>query len=124
MAGSMSLAYSGTTITLSPLSSAPPDHTVDVGAIVKKGIFGALFTYLTLPEKVNHYLEFNNVSKADADNLNTWCLNKYVLTYTPDTATAGTTYQVKLINEGNPFSWMANLAADSVFSGSLQIREV
>ena len=124
MAGSMSLAYSGTTITLSPLSSSPPDHTVDVGTIIKKGIFGTLFTYITTYPKVNHRLEFNNVSKVNADYLNTWCLNKYTLTYTPDTNTAGTTYQVKIINEGNPFSWMQNTAADSVFAGSLQIREI
>ena len=124
MAGSMSLAYSGTTITLSPLSSSPPDHTVDVGTIAKKGIFGTLFTYITTYPKINHYLEFNNVSKHDADHLNDWCLNKYTLTYTPDTDTAGTTYQVKLINEGPPLSWMQNIAADSVFAGSLQIREI
>ena len=124
MAGSFSLAYGGTTLTLSALSSSPPDHTTDVGTIIKKGIFGTLFTYITTYPKVNHVLELNNVSKHDADHLNDWCLNKYTMTYIPDTATAGTTYQVKLINEGNPLSWMANQAADTLFAGSLQIREI
>jgi len=124
MAGSLSLAYGGTTITLSPLSAVQPDFTVDIGTIVKKGIFGTLFTYITIYPKVNHRLEFNNVSKANADYLNTWALNKYTLTYIPDTDTPGTTHSVKIINEGNPFSWMENTAADSKFSGSLIIREI
>ena len=121
MSGSLSLAYGGTTITLSPLSSSPPDHTVDVGTIIKKGIFGTLFTYITTYPKVNHYLEFNNVSKHDADHLNDWCLNKYTITYTD---AAGGSYSVKIINEGPPFAWMPRTAADSKFAGSLMIREI
>jgi len=121
LASTISLVYGGTTITLSPLSSSPPDNTVDVGTIVKKGIFGTLFTYITTYSKVNHRLEFNNVSKTNADYLNVWCLNKYTLTYTD---TAGGSYSVKIINEGPPFAWMPRTAADSKFAGSLMIREI
>lgn len=124
MAGSFSLAYSGTTLTLSALSSAPPDHTTDVGTIIKKGIFGTLFTYITTYPKVNHVLEVNNVSKHDADHLNDWCLNKYTMTYIPDTDNSGVTYSVKLINESPPLSWMPNQAADTLFAGSLMMREI
>jgi hypothetical protein len=123
MAGSLSLASGGTTKTLSPLVAYLPDHNVDKGTVQHVGLFGKLFTY-TNYTKINHRFEFNNISKTDADIINAWALAKTTLTYTPDTDTAGTTYQVKIINEGVPFDWMPNTAPDTLFQGSLMIREV
>lgn len=126
MAGSLSLVDSGpspTTITLSPLFSSMPDHNVSTGTVIKEGITGALYVYKRW-QKINHRFEFNNVSKADADVLNGWCQLGTTLTYTPDTDSAGTTYQVKIINDGNPFDWQPNTLADSKFQGSLMIREI
>lgn len=126
MAGSLSLvdsAPSPTTVTLSPLAGTMPDHNVSTGNIIKEGITGALYIYKRW-QKIKHYLEFNNVSKADADVLNGWCQLGTTLTYTPDTDTPGTTYQVKIINDGNPFDWMPNTAADSKFQGALLLREI
>ncbi len=123
MAGSFSLAYNGTTITLSPLKAIQPDHNVDKGIVEKSGYFGDWFTYSKYT-KINDRLEFNNISKSDADNLNSWSLNRYTLTYTRDTDTPGTTYQVRIINQGNPFDWMPNVAADTLFQGALMLREI
>lgn len=123
MAGSLSLAYMGTTVTLSPLIRVRPDRNVDTGAITKTGITGKIYAYKRF-SKQKHFLEFNNVSKTDADYLNLWCQNKVTCTYTPDTDTAGTTYNVKIMNEGNPFDWMPNTPPDTLFEGSLLLREV
>ena len=117
---SFSLAHGGTTVTLSPLSSTQPDHTIDTGAVTKTSLNGTLFAY-TKYAKVNHRFEVNDVSKADADFINGWCQNKDILTYTDE---ASATHSVILINEVNPLSWMPGTAADSKFSGSLMIREV
>ena len=124
MAGTLSLQYMGTTITLSSLKSIQPERNIDTGAIVKQGgITGTTFTYKRW-KKIKHRFEFNNISKEDADNLNTWAIEKYTLTYTPDTDTPGTTYQIRIMNDGNPFDWMPNNPPDSKFQGSLMIWEI
>jgi hypothetical protein len=123
VAGSFSLSYGGTTITLSPLSAYQPDLNIDKGTVQHVGLFGKLFTY-TNYTKVNDRLEMNNVSKTNADYLNTWALNKYTLTYTRDTDVSATTYQVKIINDGVPFFWMPNTAPDTLFQGSIMLREI
>lgn len=125
MAGSLKLSYSGTDVILSPLAGTMPNHGVDDGILKKYGITGTLYLVKKFTSnKINHRFEFNNISKTDADNLNTWKSAGYTLTYTPDTDTPGTTYQVKLINDTQPFDWMPNTAADAKFQGSLMIREI
>ena len=117
-----SLAPSPTTITLSPLASVMPDHSVAMGAVIKTGIFGKTFAYTSYPAgKKNHRFEFNNVPKADADVVNGWSQMKTVLTYTESGLPSVT---VIIINDGNPFDWMPNTPADSKFQGSLMLREI
>lgn len=126
MAGTLTLvdsAPSPNTITLSPLAGVQPDRNVSTGNIIKEGITGALYVYKRW-QKIKHYLEFNNVSKADADVVNGWCRLGTSLTYTPDTDNSGVTYQVKIINDGSAFDWMPNTIADTKFQGSLLLREI
>ncbi len=123
MAGSLSLAYMGTTVILSPLINAKPDHNLSLGVVQKEGIKGKLFVCKRW-KKVRDRLEFNDISSSDASNLNTWWENKYQLTYTRDTGSPETTYQVMLMNDGAPTDWMPGTAPGTKFQGALLIWEI
>ncbi len=123
MAGTLSLSDGVTTVTLSPLAASLPQLNVDNGLIEHIGITGKTYAYARW-QKVKHNLEFNNVSKADADVVNGWSNDKTELTYTPDTDSSGVTYTVLLLNDDNPLTWMPNLSPDTKFQGMILIREV
>ena len=111
-----------TTVTLSPLSNTTPLKSTKNGAVINTGLFGA--TYVDTPyQKLYHELSFNNISSADAIILNNWCALKTVLTFTPDTDNAGTTYQVILLNDAAPMTRMPNSSTE-IYQGTLLISEV
>ena len=122
MAGSFSLAYSGTTITLSPLAGSSPGFDVDHGLAINTMLDGTVQTHTNFV-KQKASLEVNNVSKVNADLINAWKQNVYTLVYTPDTDTAGTTYNVIITNSGKPLFWMPNTPADTKFEGVIILRE-
>ncbi len=123
MAGELSLSDGLSTVTLSPLAASMPQLNVDKGLIERTGVTGKEFVYPRW-QKLRHTLEFNNISKTDADLVNGWSNDKTELTYTPDTDSAGTTYTVLLLNDDNPFTWMPNTPPDTKFQGMILIREV
>jgi len=75
--------------------------------------------------KLAHELTVNNVSKADADLINGWRVANSLITYTPDTDVAGTTYTVQIMNTTAPLQWMGGYPiADTKFEGTISIRRV
>lgn len=124
MAGSFSLTYSGTTITLSPLSRSNPRFDIDpAGTISRRMLDGTLRKHISYTKRIFEF-EVNNVSKSDADNINGWKQNEYTLVLVPDTDVGGTSYNVKIMNDGKPLVWMSDTAADSKFQGTLILGQV
>ena len=123
MAGSFSLNYGATTITLSPLSNSSPGFDIDHGLIINTMLDGSIQTQTNFV-KQKASLEVNNVSKANADYINSWKQNAYTLVYMPDTNTPGTTYNVIITNSGKPLLWMPNVSPDTKFEGVISLREV
>jgi len=125
MAGTLTLTVGATVVTLSHLADIQPNYDIETGTVIKKSKkFGTIFAYASYSAKVNHRLEFNNVPKVSADYVNSWAYNKNTVIYCPDTTVSSTVYNVKIINDGNPFNWMPGTSPDSVFQGSLMLREV
>lgn len=123
MAGQFSLAYGGTTITLSPLARTSPRIGLDHGLVRNTMVDGTLRVHTNF---VKQYFEFevNNVSKSDADNINSWKQNAYTLVCTPDTDAPGTTYNVQIMNDDKALFWMPEHAADTLFQGIIMLRQV
>lgn len=123
MAGSFKLAVGGTNITLSALSASGPTLNRDLGEVVHKTMTGKIYIYQK-SDKIDHQLMINNVSKANADYINGWKASGTTVVYTPDTDNAGTTFNVKIINTETPLSWMADTPPDSLFAGTIMLREI
>lgn len=122
MAQQARLTYSGTSVTfgIGPGYEEPrdPDRI-----------------HLKAADKTLHSYDFNtparkwkvpimNITKTDADNLNSWWLNRYDLTWIPDyTGASGTTYTVRIMNIDQPM-WFRFLAHwEENYSGSLLLQE-
>ena len=123
MAGSFSLAEGGNTATLSALASTEPYLNRDLGRVQHKTITGKIYLYDKY-DKVDHQLTVNAVSKTNADYVNGWWANGTTVVYTPDTDSAGTTYNIKIVNTSIPLSWMPETLADSNFQGTIMLMEI
>ncbi len=124
MAGSFSITYSGTTITLSPLSRSVPRFDIDpAGTISRRMLDGTLRKHINYTKRVYEF-EVNNVGKTDADNINAWKVAEYTVVLVPDTDVGGTSYNVKIMNDGKPLVWMSGTAADTKFQGILILGQV
>ena len=120
MAGTFTLYDGVTSITLSPLSAMSPVLNRDLGEVVLKTMDGGYYVYQK-SDKADHQFMVNNVSKHDADHINTWKADGTTLTYT-DPASAS--YSVLISNTEIPLSWMTDLPADSLFQGTIMLREL
>jgi len=122
MAGTFTISEvgGGNSITLSPLSAMGPVLNKDLGEITLKTMDGGFYIYQK-SNKVDHQFMVNNVSKHDADHINAWKIAGTTLTYT-DPASAS--YSVLIANSEIPLKWMANTAPDSLFEGTIILREL
>lgn len=120
MATSFSLVAGGTTITLSSLSAVSPVLNRDLGEIVHETLTGNIYVYQN-SNKADHQLMVNNVSKHDADHINAWKVAGTTIVYTDY---ASVTYNVKIVNTGVPLSWMPDTTADSLFQGTIMLRQI
>jgi len=123
MAMQFSLSAGGNTVTLSALANISPKLTKETGTLIQKFLDGTTRVLATQNAKVNHEFYVNNVSATDAGYLNTWQEQKTPLTYTPDTASPGTTHTVIILNTEHPMSWMAEIGVTK-WQGTIMIGEV
>lgn len=72
-----------------------------------------------------HSIGLNNVSKTNADQLNTWWQSLTILTFTPDlTGAPGTTIHVRVINEQKPIQMWFPTGWQTKYQGTLVVQEV
>ena len=69
-------------------------------------------------------LTINDMTKTDADKINTWWSNLTMLTYTPDLTAPGTTVYVKLGNEQQPMQMWFDTDWQQKYTGTLILNEV
>ena len=120
MAGTFTISDGVTSITLSPLSAMGPVLNRDLGEVVLKTMDGGFYIYQK-SDKVDHQFTIDNVSKTNADKINTWKAEGTTLTYT---SPAGGSYSVLIANTEIPLSWMAETAPDTLFQGTIMLREL
>ena len=72
-----------------------------------------------------HSIALNDLSKTDADQLNTWWDNLTILTHTPDlTGASGTTVYARLTNKQKPFQMWFGTGWKEKYEGTITIQEV
>ena len=72
-----------------------------------------------------HDVAVNDVSKTNADKINTWMASRTILTYTPDLSGAsGTTIYTRIVNIQKPMQMMFDTGFQSKYEGQLVIQEV
>lgn len=119
---SMTLVNGGNTVTFSPMIDGYQDQE-ERRRVQHKAMDGTLFIY----DFYDHHrwsITVNAIVKSDYDQLSTWWESTTLLTFTPDTNTPGTTYQVKITNENNPLQMMFGTGWKNKYEGTLNLREI
>lgn len=121
MADVMKIVYGATTINLSPLEGyiAPGRSKI----IRRESLSGTLYTFKR-GHKERYEIPVNNISKADADYINSWWENNYSVVFSPDIPNAPSyAVTVKIVNEDAPLSMMAPHWA-SKYQGTIILQEI
>jgi len=116
----MRLKDNGTTKDFSPIEGY--DIPEDRRRSTNIAIDGTLYIY-EWGGKKRYEIPVNNISKADADDINAWWRSRTVLTFYPNYADApGTTVSVRIVNDDMPLQMMFGFW-DSKFEGVLILRQ-
>lgn len=111
-----------TAVQFSPIVSDPPLQKYDYGNVVLVSkITGTRWEYSNF-KKFYDEVTLNNESKAHALQYEAWREYQVPLTYNPNTD-EGTTYTVNIINESVPLEMRPETLWDTVFEGTLKLRE-
>lgn len=124
MAGTMRLVAGGTTKDFSPLLNPAYHRPDDRDRQFFQAADGGRY-YYDYGGKEDHIISLNDVSKADADQFNTWWQNRTMLTFSPDhDAAPGTTIYVKILNEQRPFQMFFPTGWQDRYNGTMELHEV
>lgn len=123
MANQMKLVAGGTTIEFSPLLSPDYEQPDDRDRKFFEADDGTRY-YSDYGKMGKYSPALNNISKTDADQINTWWQNSTMMTFTADLQGApATTIFVRLLNEQRPIQmWYPGWQAK--YTGLLNIHEV
>ena len=122
MADVMKLALGATEVTFSPLLGGY-DQPDDDDITIFEASEGTRY-YSSWGKKQKHDVMLKGISKADADQLNTWWQSGNILTFTPDVSGApATTIHVLLLNDRQPFQMWFDTGWQNNYEGQLIIHE-
>ena len=122
MADVMKIVYSVTTVNFSPREGYIAPARLKITR--HESMSGVLYSYKR-GHKERYEIPLNNISKVDADYLNTWWENNYSVVLSPDIPNSPSyAVTVKIVNDDKPLSMMYPSGWATSYEGVLILQEV
>lgn len=121
MAELMKLYKSPTTVEFSPLREL--DVPEDLNRVINKSLSGIIYEHIW-SDKETYEVPISKISKADAEQINTWWRNGDQISFYYDLENFPSgNFNARIVNEDRPMQMMYETGWATYYYGTLLIRE-